>query len=175
MLQNEDTPLVSVVIPTSTLMGCFSKYAELLSFHEAGFIGIVVDHILMARPDIFEFYEDFQKTEESQAYADRIISEYELSIDRQYLENTYRRGDNLEFLIREVLDEIERECNILLVMYLGNLDFQIQNVIGWAATDLIVGAYIYGPRRQYRGRTPGTLARAYSSVGKQFRFPSGRH
>lgn len=117
-----------IILPTADIVQDCQEFEPVFCFYNNGIKGLVRDIVdLAASPH----YDD-----EIAAFKDMVMSEYDQSINRRYLENTHQ-GMAQDFMIEMVIEQIAHGVQELFQQFFKQMIYRVDNTEKWLGNDLL--------------------------------------
>jgi len=129
--------MLTVILPTTDIINHYRHHESTFSFLEGGMMELVRRLVLSSSGWYYDFFIDFQKSEESVSVCKEIIELYEGSMHRRYIENTHPQLD-VSGLVESIINEVEIEINAMMNAYFLHVPYRVHKSIGWLGMELVI-------------------------------------
>lgn len=113
--------MLRVVLPTADIVREFRGYEPIFCFYEDGIRGVVRDSVLLSN-GMYEHELDECISHQSsliETFINRVVEEYENSIHRRYIENTYAKNSpsiTLELVVAQINSMVNTMTRALFML-----------------------------------------------------------
>lgn len=140
--------MLKLILPTTEIYRAHRHYEPILCFYEDGVRGLIRDTVLLCNPTPTLKQDEDERSDDLRALLDKVLGEYESSVDRAMLENMFRRQDYASWLVEMCVCSIEEQVNRLMrefmQVFLRDDAFELcKSRCSWLGADLLVRVEIY--------------------------------
>lgn len=130
--------MLAVILPTAEIIHHYERECgEVFIFLKGGLRELVSRLVMVSSGWYFDHYSDLQRSDDAHRVTADIVEEYEVSLDRRYLENTLSRL-NVPVYIESIIDEIDIALNRMMNFYFANVPYKVHRTVGWLGNELVV-------------------------------------